>query len=144
MELIQKTLEEEPDNMHALFMIDVDNFKALNDTHGHQEGDRFLINFAAEIRNCFTDGDIIGRIGGDEFLVILQNRDLADRDELFARFEAECEVSFVDENNVKLPISIARGFAAFDPSKDTKFEDVFARADNEMYKNKRNMKIPAI
>ena len=46
----------------------------------------------------------------------------------------------MDKDNVKLPISIAKGFAEFDPQKDTQFSDVFERADSEMYKNKKIMK----
>ena len=80
------------------------------------------------------------RIGGDEFCVILQNRDLADMEKLFAQVDAECAATYVDPDNARIPVRIARGFARFDPKTDTCFSDVFARADHEMYENKKIMK----
>ena len=62
---------------------------------------------------------------------------LEDMKKLFERFDSECASTYIDKDNVKLPISIAKGFAKFDPDKDTRFSDVFNRADSEMYKNKR-------
>ena len=64
---------------------------------------------------------------------------MEERDVLFENFKTECENSFIEEDK-KIPISIAKGFSMFDPAKDTQFSDVFDRADDEMYKNKKNMK----
>ena len=58
---------------HALFIIDLDNFKIINDTFGHPAGDTVLINTAEQIRALFRSDDIIGRIGGDEFIVLMKN-----------------------------------------------------------------------
>ena len=79
------------------------------------------------------------RIGGDEFLMVLQGSALEDSDELLARLESKCATTFIGES-CETPISIAVGFAKFDPSKDLRFEDVFKRADYEMYANKRKLK----
>ena len=79
------------------------------------------------------------RIGGDEFLVILRQNDLDSCEELFVRFDAACENTVIDEK-LKISISIARGFAMFDPDNDLCFNDVFKRADNAMYENKRKNK----
>ena len=57
---------------------------------------------------------------------------------LFARMDAVCETTVLEED--KTPISIAKGFAVFEPGKDSGFEDVFQRADNAMYENKRKTK----
>ena len=70
---IQQILQTDVQSQHALFIIDVDNFKSLNDTYGHQTGDRFLITLATTLRKCFRDNDIVGRIGGDEFFVLMKN-----------------------------------------------------------------------
>ena len=58
---------------HALFMIDVDNFKKVNDTLGHQTGDDVITDIASAIRKTFRDTDIVGRIGGDEFMALMKN-----------------------------------------------------------------------
>ena len=72
--------------------------------------------------------------------MILQGRDFADINKLFEIFDSECATAYIDKDNVKFPVSIAKGFSEFNCAKDTRFADVFKRADNEMYKNKRKMK----
>ena len=73
MDLIRQVLAEEKNSKHALLMIDVDNFKRLNDTLGHQAGDEFLIKLAKTLRDDFRKCDIVGRIGGDEFWVLMKD-----------------------------------------------------------------------
>ena len=138
MELIQKTFEEEPDKMHALFMIDVDNFKALNDTCGHQEGDKFLISLAAEIRNCFVDGDIVGRIGGDEFFALM--RDAQDTEtvetkaqELLGAIQKACA------NYADIRISGSIGVGLY-PTNGRSIGQLYAQADKALYQAKRKGK----
>lgn len=58
---------------HALLIIDVDDFKAINDTYGHLAGDEYLIRFAQAVKNGFRGTDIVGRIGGDEFFVLMKD-----------------------------------------------------------------------
>lgn len=70
------------DGVHALLMVDIDNFKSINDRYGHQTGDDVLIHIAGIIRKTFRADDIIGRIGGDEFMILMKNcgtLDTADR-----------------------------------------------------------------
>jgi len=61
------------DNTSVLLMIDVDNFKSVNDNYGHQTGDEVLIRVAQTIKNAFRSDDIKGRVGGDEFMVLMKN-----------------------------------------------------------------------
>lgn len=65
--------EATSDDRFALMMIDVDNFKAVNDSLGHQFGDAVLVEIATHIKSLFRETDILGRIGGDEFIVFLRN-----------------------------------------------------------------------
>ena len=98
-------------------------------------GDELIVASANIISDVFKKSPIF-RIGGDEFLVILQNGDLENHKELFEQFEAKCANTFIGES-AKLPVRIAFGFARFEPGRDLHFKDVFKRADDAMYENKR-------
>ena len=71
--------------------------------------------------------------------MVLQNRDLENCEKLFAQFDFNCANTFINDD-MKIPLKIAIGFARFDPSKDMCFADVFKRADDAMYENKRKIK----
>jgi diguanylate cyclase (GGDEF)-like protein len=120
-------------------VFDVNGLKQTNDVHGHIIGDELIATASRIICDTFKKSPVF-RIGGDEFCVILQNKDLADIKTLFEQFDTECASICIDKDNLKLPISIAKGFAEFNPENDTRCSDVFERADREMYKNKRLMK----
>ena len=72
--------------------------------------------------------------------MILKNRDLDELEELFEKFDAECSGEFVSIENEHIPVSIAKGYARYDSKKDTCFIDVFNKADDAMYDNKRKIK----
>ena len=120
-------------------VLDINRLKETNDIYGHILGDELIVTASRIICDTFKRSPVF-RIGGDEFCVILQNSDLADIQTLFERFDAACATAYVEKDNEKFPISIAKGFAQFDPDKDTLFLDVFKRADRDMYRNKRLMK----
>lgn len=73
MRRIREILTAQKNQTHAFFMLDIDNFKLLNDTHGHQAGDRYLVEFADILRSSFREDDVVGRIGGDEFFILMKN-----------------------------------------------------------------------
>ena len=130
---------KEGDASFGVTVLDINYLKKINDTYGHTYGNELIITASRIICDTFKRSPVF-RIGGDEFVVILQNKDLADKEQLFAKFDSECATTYVEKDNVKFPISIAKGFSEFDPEKDTQFSEVFERADSEMYKNKRIMK----
>ena len=119
-------------------VFDLNQLKETNDTYGHDVGDKLIKTAAKTIADVFKRSPVF-RIGGDEFLAVLQHRDLEACKELFAKLDSVCANTFIEEK-VDSPISIARGFAMFDADKDLCFNDVFKRADNAMYKNKRENK----
>ena len=123
----------------GIVVFDLNNLKKTNDTYGHEVGNKLIITSAKLISDVFKRSPVF-RIGGDEFLVVLQNKDLESRDELFALLSLKCQNTFINGNK-QIPINIAIGFAQFDPEKDSRFEDVFERADKAMYQHKRNVKI---
>lgn len=125
----------------GVVVFDINHLKEMNDKHGHIFGNELISTVAKIVSDTFKRSPVF-RIGGDEFCVILQNRDLEDMNRLFEVFDSECARTYIeiDKNNIKIPISIAKGYAEFDHTKDTQFADVFERADREMYANKRRMK----
>ncbi len=138
MEMIQKTLKEDPDKLHALFMIDVDNFKALNDTYGHQAGDEFLIRFAAEIKNCFEDRDIAGRIGGDEFFALMC--DAPDVEAVHARAQElldGIQKASAEYSDIRISASIGIGLY---PTNGRSIGQLYAHADKALYQAKQKGK----
>ena len=94
---------------------------------------------AAKVISDIFKRSPVFRIGGDEFLAVLQHKDLEACEKLFVQLDLKCAETFIDEKD-EISISIARGFARFDPDRDLCFHDVFKRADNAMYEHKRKSK----
>ncbi len=123
----------------GVIVLDLNDLKKTNDRYGHAVGNKLIITAAEVISDVFKRSPVF-RVGGDEFLVVLQNDDLENYKRLLAQFELTCANTFVEEDDVKIPISIASGFARFDSGIDLHFADVFKRADDAMYENKSKMK----
>jgi len=77
MDRIEAAMLEAPDTPVALFFVDLDGFKAVNDQLGHREGDRLLVSVGAALQSAVRAEDAVGRFGGDEFLVLARMRDIA-------------------------------------------------------------------
>jgi diguanylate cyclase (GGDEF)-like protein len=123
----------------GVLVFDINYLKETNDRYGHDVGNKLIVSAARVISDTFKRSPVF-RIGGDEFLVILQNRDLDDVKELLKIFDEECLNKSVDTDKEFIPVSIAKGFARYDSEKDTNFIDVFNKADDAMYENKRKIK----
>ena len=132
-----KKIEEEQIDF-GVVVFDLNDLKKTNDVYGHEAGNEYIVTSAAIISDVFKRSPVF-RIGGDEFLAILQGNDFENREELFAEFDSICAKTFATEDS-HIPIRIARGFSEFDSSRDVCFENVFKRADNAMYENKRKLK----
>ena len=133
--------DKEIENKTANFgvvVFDLNQLKETNDTCGHDVGDKLIATAAKVISDVFKRSPVF-RIGGDEFLAVLQNKDLENCEKLFVQLDLECANTRIEEKR-EIPIVIARGFAMFDSDKDLHFNDVFKRADNAMYENKRQTK----
>ncbi|MBQ9487929.1 MAG: GGDEF domain-containing protein [Selenomonadaceae bacterium] len=119
----------------AFLIIDADGFKAINDAFGHLFGDGVLSDMGHEIRNIFRQKDIVGRIGGDEFVVLFREMpslDVLDKrcSELLRSLDRTYE-----SNNVSLPFSISIGVALY-PEHGTSYTELFKRADRALYESK--------
>ena len=121
-------------------MIDLNYLKKINDTYGHDKGNISIINLCRIICAIFSHSAVF-RIGGDEFVVILQGLDFEHVDELIEEFKIQI-TNRQDSMDLEVweKTSAAIGYSAFNPETDTCYEDVFKRADEEMYKNKKAMK----
>ena len=123
---------------HALFMIDTDNFKSVNDTLGHGTGDDTIKFVAENIRNVFRDTDLVGRMGGDEFMVLMSHttkdivRDRARR--LNDRIRSEVTGS---SGSVHISCSIGIAFFAKDGEN---YDSLFKAADSALYEAKESGK----
>ena len=123
----------------GVLVFDINYLKETNDRYGHDVGNKLIVSAARIISDIFKRSPVF-RIGGDEFLVILKNRDLDEKDALLKIFDEECLNKSVDTDKESIPVSIAKGFARYDSGKDTNFIDVFNKADDAMYENKRKIK----
>lgn len=135
---IHQTLQADSQAQHALFIIDVDNFKSLNDTYGHQAGDRFLVTLATALRKCFRDNDVVGRIGGDEFFVLMKNVPSAMIVAEKASTLLGISQVFCDEHpDLRLSISIGIGMC---PLNGNTLEELYTNADKALYQAKHKGK----
>jgi len=116
----------------VLAILDVDDFKRVNDSYGHAVGDRVLLKLARGLRQRLRDGDFIGRIGGDEFAVLINNLTLRQAE---ARFGSVLDAVFVtpDDGGDSLPCvpTISCGLAEFSAG-DT-YDSLYERADQALY-----------
>ncbi|MDJ0842257.1 MAG: GGDEF domain-containing protein [Acidobacteriota bacterium] len=122
----------------CLFIIDMDNFKEINDNHGHQAGDDVLVNFAGLLKASMRDYDLLFRFGGDEFAVLFPNEGL-DKGKIFSdRIKSFIEKKPYRYKDLKFHLSISGGLTEL-RSEDTR-EEFFKRADDLLYKAKRTGK----
>ena len=122
-----------PGGIHsALLIIDLDNFKQVNDKYGHLFGDAVLTKVAREIKKLFRSQDITARIGGDEFLVLM--RGISDRKLLEERCRRLLEIfrSIFQDQKYKLPLSCSIGIA-LSPEHGRNYYELFNRADRALY-----------
>ena len=132
---IEASLQQLPSvGMHVLMVIDVNHFKQINDTCGHLTGDHALIETARRLSSMLNEGDIAGRIGGDEFIALF--RDVPSRDALEKRIdELRRGLSFPLPDGLSMSASI--GIAAF-PNDAADYTGLFRLADASMYADKRH------
>ena len=136
---IDKFISGNKKNKHMLMFVDFDDFKLINDNYGHLVGDKILIYVINKIKEVFSDGEIIGRIGGDEFVVFAGN--ITDENEVLhkaAKLRCAMETTYMDKGNA-IPISGSIGVAIY-PENGLYYEQLMERADNALYRAKEQGK----
>ena len=121
--------------MYLLF-IDVDDLKIINDTYGHNYGDKTLVSLVEIILNSFRKSDIKARLGGDEFAVFPIETTKDGIHGVISRFNDSIE-AFNSKSSLPTPLSVSIGAAYYDPKHPCSVEELVHRADALMYKDKR-------
>ena len=139
-QLIRNSIEEGSDSsLSALMIIDLDNFKEANDLLGHAHGDQLLEKTAEVLNEMFKGGDIIGRIGGDEFIVYMRNlTTISDADEMANNVVKNVKYD-LDFEGQPIHVTCSVGVAIYPYHGDT-FEALFEKADRAVYTVKANGK----
>ncbi len=118
----------------ALMVVDIDNFKKINDQFGHKTGDQALVSVAASIQNCIRKSDSLFRYGGEEFVVLTNKICAEDANNLAEKIRTQIEKNcFIDQNPVN-KITVSIGVSLLMES-DTE-HSLFKRADDAMYASK--------
>lgn len=117
-----------------LFFADVDYLKFINDTYGHREGDLALVRVADALERTFRTSDIVGRLSGDEFVVLALEASCEDEGTILRRLERNLEEASADEGRYKLSLSV--GVVRFDPKNNVSLGDLLEKVDRAMYERK--------
>ncbi|REG83268.1 GGDEF domain-containing protein [Marinomonas pollencensis] len=118
-------------------ILDLDHFKRINDTFGHDAGDLVLSQISSVMRSCLNEEDAIGRYGGEEFVVIMRNTTLKEALEKMDQLRETVENTYITtEKGIVIPVTVSIGLAAI--SRHTKrYEDVLSLADTALYQAKK-------
>ena len=131
--------EEIKNGAGILFLLDIDDFKSVNDRFGHEAGDCVLKYFAHVLKSVFRKGDIVGRVGGDEFMIFIKNAAAISTAEDKASEILLRLKTGVDYENIRIIVSASIGVAVIDED-NYSFSEVYNQADSALYEAKFNGK----
>ena len=118
-----------------MLMVDIDHFKLINDRHGHPVGDEALKHVVRRLRSALRRVDLIGRLGGEEFAIMLPAITTAAALKVAERLRAAVATEPLVQETVRIPMTISVGLAMA-RSTDGTIEQIIARADAQLYKAK--------
>ncbi|AKV07204.1 diguanylate cyclase [Pseudomonas fluorescens NCIMB 11764] len=127
--------QREPKPLTAL-LLDLDHFKALNDTYGHLAGDQVLIGFARDLESCLRHSDIVCRWGGEEFIVLLKDTDGETGLKIAEKIRQHVEEQRYAYNDQALHLTVSIGLTTLQP--DDTLHTLLSRADHAMYRAKQS------
>lgn len=126
-------------NGFIIVYVDLDGLKWINDHLGHHQGDQALIDLANMLKNSFRETDIIGRIGGDEFVIIALNSKQSDMKLIRGRIEEHINNHNKNSNN-QYNLSASIGLVSCEPNEHSSLDDIMKVADKKMYEEKQTKK----
>lgn len=120
----------------ALIMLDLDHFKVINDTHGHPVGDQVLVALAAVLLKTMREVDIVGRLGGEEFAILMPDTAVEAAVQAAERIRQAVEAMTLEVAGQRIACTASFGISAFHPD-DGSINDMLSRADRALYRAKR-------
>ncbi len=120
----------------TVLFLDVDDLKVINDRFGHSVGDATLAAVATALERSFRVSDVIARVGGDEFVVLLPDRSAVDASAIVDRVVENLKTTIADAC-LEIDVGFSTGWAQFDPERHGDFEELMGEADAAMYSSKR-------
>ncbi|MDD1780111.1 GGDEF domain-containing protein [Enterovibrio sp. ZSDZ35] len=123
------------DETLVVAVLDVDHFKMVNDSYGHATGDKVLAQIAELIRDQMRESDVVARIGGEEFAILLHGPTVSQAKRALDRLRQRCESHQMTLPDGSLSVTVSIGAVVYQRSESK--EDVMARADAQLYKAKR-------
>lgn len=133
-EEVDRYISQYPEGMHVLFLIDIDDFKQINDTFGHTVGDTVILDIAQVIQHQFRDTDIVARVGGDEFLAFMKNTTMEAAQEKASRLCQEAYKRLIGDDAI-VNVTLSIGLAVYKED-GADYETLFSMADRAMYYTK--------
>ncbi|MCZ6814237.1 MAG: GGDEF domain-containing protein, partial [Alphaproteobacteria bacterium] len=124
----------------TLIYCDLDNFKQVNDTHGHERGDAALCELARLLEGSTRGGDLVARLGGDEFALWLESIDAQSAASKARELLGRAQVLIPYSGGPDAPLGMSLGVAVLDSGSAESLEELMARADMAMYASKKNGK----
>ncbi len=131
-----KDILESSNTSFAALMLDIDNFKVINDNFGHVQGDRAIVSASILLKRSVRRGDFVARYGGDEFMIILDRCSPATLEHVINRIK-ENVARYNKENRIPYRLDFSIGCKIFSDTRGLTTKDVFAKIDELMYKNKQ-------
>ena len=122
----------------GVVLFDIDHFKAVNDTYGHQPGDEVLKAIATSAKSVLREGDTLMRYGGEEFLAVLPGAGEADVRGLGERIRRVIEATVVRFDQMEISVTVSLGAVAFPSANVTDLDDLIREADAAMYEAKKS------
>ena len=124
----------------SIAYIDIDNFKRINDTYGHSGGDEVLKQFGALLRKLSRESDLIGRIGGEEFVILLPQTHLRGAVHMLNRIRLATQNMETVYSGTTIHFTISIGLSRYAPENPVDFEKLIQQADHALYKAKNSGK----
>jgi two-component system cell cycle response regulator len=136
----QRTLADRKGTALSLVFLDIDHFKSINDTFGHEEGDRALKELARLLLRTFRRSDVVARIGGDEFIVMMPDINPEGMQIVLDRVRTNF-AAFNQDSGFPWRLSISLGVAVYDSAHPVTLEALMASADQSMYQAKQQSRL---